>query len=82
MSAVGRYDSPGCKGNDFYPTLSSRGISSDQPHGGSLHLALATGDLVQATSSGLTRSRPLRGGASSSARPFAFNGTIGTTKVA
>jgi hypothetical protein len=52
------------------------------PRGGSLHPALDMGDLVQATSSGLTRSYPFRGTASSSAHPFAFNGTIGTTKVA
>jgi hypothetical protein len=49
---------PGCKGYDFSPTLSSRDVSLDHPHGGSLHLALDTGGFVQATSSGLIRGRP------------------------
>ncbi len=48
---------PGCKGNDFSLTLSRRDVSLDHPHGGSLHLALDTGDLVQATSSMLICSR-------------------------
>ena len=99
---------PGCKDYAFSSIPSSRDISPDQPHGGRLHLALDTGDLFQATSSGLIRSRPffmwssasgnvpMRPFAKLSARqwdvlvslddydkaPFAFNGTIGTTKVA
>ena len=62
--------SPGCKGNDFSPTLSSRDVSIDHPHGGSLHLALDTGDFVQATSSGLIRSPPFPAVAGAVPVPF------------
>jgi hypothetical protein len=48
---------PGCQGNDSSLTLSSRDIALDHPHGGSLHLALNTGDFVQAASSMLICSR-------------------------
>ena len=61
---------PGCKGNQFSPSLSSRDVSLDQPHGDSLHLAVGTGDLVQATSSGLIHSRPFLAVAGAVPVPF------------
>jgi len=61
---------PGCQGNDSSLTLSSRDVSLDQPHGDSLHLAVGTGDLVQATSSGLIHSRPFPAVAGAVPVPF------------